>query len=153
VWFLDMRTAFSLVRRIEFSETDMAGIVHFSNFFRMMEMAEHAFLRELGTSVHVRGSGGVIGWPRVKVECEYARPLHFEDEVEIRLSVEEVRRRSVRYGFEFLRLPGAEHVARGRVVAVCVRVDGEGGLEAVEIPPEVRRGLLACSSGEGESGD
>ena len=103
--------------------------------------------------MHVRGAGGVIGWPRVKVECEYARPLHFEDEVEIRLSVEEVRRRSVRYGFEFLRLPQVEHVARGSVVAVCVRVDGEGGLEAVEIPPEVRCGLLARSTDEGESGD
>ena len=28
---------FKAVRRVEFSETDMAGIVHFSNFFRYME--------------------------------------------------------------------------------------------------------------------
>ena len=153
MWVLGMRTAFSLVRRVEFSETDMAGIVHFSNFFRMMEMAEHAFLRQLGTSVHLRTPEGVIGWPRVKVECEYAKPLHFEDEVEIRLFVEEVRRRSVRYRFDFVRVGDGEHVAQGFVVAVCVRVDGLGGLEAVEIPAGIRSGLLACAGERVPSGD
>ena len=38
-------------RTVEFSETDMAGIVHYSNFFRYMESAEHAFFRALGFSV------------------------------------------------------------------------------------------------------
>ena len=39
-------------QRVEFADTDMAGIVHFSNFFRYMERAEHEFLRSLGLSVH-----------------------------------------------------------------------------------------------------
>ena len=39
---------FKHIRRVEFAETDMAGIVHFSNFFRMMEATEHAFFRSLG---------------------------------------------------------------------------------------------------------
>jgi len=34
---------FKHTRRVEFAETDMAGIVHFSNFFRMMESTEHAY--------------------------------------------------------------------------------------------------------------
>lgn len=38
-------------RRVEFSETDMAGIAHFSSFIIYMEQAEHALLRSLGTSV------------------------------------------------------------------------------------------------------
>ena len=42
---------FQLSRRVEFSDTDMAGIMHFSNFFRFMEAAETAFLRSLGLSV------------------------------------------------------------------------------------------------------
>ena len=43
---------FTHQRQVEFAETDMAGIVHFANFFRWMESAEHAFLRSLGHSVH-----------------------------------------------------------------------------------------------------
>ena len=42
---------FNVERRVEFSETDMAGIMHYSNFFRFMETAEHAFYRSLGHSV------------------------------------------------------------------------------------------------------
>ena len=46
-----MPCEFKVVRRVEFSETDMAGIVHYSNFFRYMETAEHGFFRRLGYSV------------------------------------------------------------------------------------------------------
>ena len=46
-----MPTEFSIPRRVQFSETDMAGIAHFSNFFRMMEEVEHAFFRSVGLSV------------------------------------------------------------------------------------------------------
>lgn len=47
-------------RRVEFAETDMAGIAHFSSFIIYMEQAEHALLRSLGTSVfeHSFASGG-----------------------------------------------------------------------------------------------
>ncbi|MEL7264077.1 MAG: hypothetical protein AAFP69_04590, partial [Planctomycetota bacterium] len=45
------RDPFSIQRRVEFRDTDAAGIVHFSAFFPFMETAEHAFLRSLGLSV------------------------------------------------------------------------------------------------------
>ena len=40
-----MADPFRTTRLVEFGDTDMAGIVHFANFFRYMESAEHAFLR------------------------------------------------------------------------------------------------------------
>ena len=46
-----MAFEFKLTHRVAFAETDMAGIVHFSNFFRYMENTEHAFYRSLGWSV------------------------------------------------------------------------------------------------------
>src|SRR5438445_4034138 len=49
-----MPTEFSILRRIQFSETDMAGIVHFANFFRMMAEVEHAFLRTVGLRVSMQ---------------------------------------------------------------------------------------------------
>ena len=41
------------LRRIEFADTDMGGMVHFSRFFVFMETAEHEFLRTLGAEVHM----------------------------------------------------------------------------------------------------
>jgi YbgC/YbaW family acyl-CoA thioester hydrolase len=129
-------------RTVEFCETDMAGIVHFANFFRWMESAEHAFLRSLGFSVHGGEAGASTGWPRVKVGCEYLKPLRFENEVETVLRLKEVRNRSVCYGFEFRLMPNGEVVARGEVVAVHAGVNAASGeLQACAIP-EGLKGLL-----------
>ena len=76
---------FTITRRVEFSETDLAGIVHFSNFCRYMEHAEHAFFRSLDRSIVDRDLG--VGWPRVHLSCDFKKPLRFEDEVEIQLLV------------------------------------------------------------------
>ena len=51
-------------RRVQFYETDAAGIVHFSWYFRYMEEAEHALWRAAGLSVPPPGGG--VGWPRVR---------------------------------------------------------------------------------------
>src|SRR5437868_6014643 len=57
--------SFRTTRRIEFGDTDMAGIVHFANFFRFMEAAECAFLRSRGLSVRMQWEGQAIGFPRL----------------------------------------------------------------------------------------
>ena len=82
-----MAYEFKVVRSVEFHETDMAGIVHYSNFFRYMETAEHGFFRSLGFSLVTDQTDPPIGWPRVHAECDYFQPLRFEDEVEIHLLV------------------------------------------------------------------
>jgi YbgC/YbaW family acyl-CoA thioester hydrolase len=89
--------AFEIQRHVEFYETDMAGIVHFSNFFRFMETCEHAFVRSLDFEVHGLLDGLETGWPRVNASCDYRAPARFGDLLTIRLFIAEVRTRSVRY--------------------------------------------------------
>src|SRR6266404_7252563 len=95
---------FKAVRRVEFSETDMAGIVHYSNFFRYMETAEHGFFRSLGYSIVTREVDPPVGWPRVHAACDYKKPLRFEDEVEIHLMVSRKKSKSLSYAFVFRKL-------------------------------------------------
>src|SRR6059058_3746972 len=99
-----MAYEFKVMRRVEFSETDMAGIVHFSNFFRYMETAEHAFYRSLGFSVILDKFDPPLGFPRVHAACDYKKPLSFEDTVEIHLLVREKRSRVLKYAFRFSKL-------------------------------------------------
>ena len=132
---------FTLSHRVEFAETDMAGIVHFANYFRMMENAEHAFFRSLGFTVHGHESGTTIGWPRVNAACEFLKPLRFEEVVDIQLLVADVRVRSIRYAFRFWKNEGGERIeiARGSVTAVCATVNkATGKLGALEIPETIR---------------
>jgi acyl-CoA thioester hydrolase len=138
---------FTLSHRVEFAETDMAGIVHFANFFRMMENAEHAFFRSLGFTVHGHEAGTTIGWPRVNAACEFLKPLRFEEVVDIQLLVAEVRARSIRYAFRFWKNDGGERVeiARGSVTAVCATVNkASGKLGAVEIPGAIRAAITVA---------
>src|SRR3954447_26650417 len=104
---------FRVRRLIEFADTDMAGIVHFSNFFRFMEAAEHAYLRACGLSVFGEWQGQTITFPRVSASCDYLKPIRFEEEVTVAVAVERIGRTSVRYAFEFFR--GDEAVARGQI--------------------------------------
>lgn len=127
-------------RCVEFVETDLAGIVHWSNFFRYLEGAEHEFFRSVGLSAQMKVDGQVIGWPRVHVECKFIHPLKFEDEVEVHLVVREIGQRSIRYNFTLSRVSGSERgvVARGKYAATCVRVLREaGGIESIAIPGAV----------------
>jgi YbgC/YbaW family acyl-CoA thioester hydrolase len=135
-----MSTPFHTTRRIEFVDTDMAGIVHFSNFFRFMETAEVEFLRSRGLSVAMSWSGQRLGFPRVAASCDYLRPARFEDVLDIAVTVRNVGRKSVTYGFEFS-LRG-EAVAQGQVTSVCCRVYDDHSFESVEIPSDIRALLV-----------
>ena len=134
-----MAYEFRANRMVEFSDTDMAGIMHFSNFFRFMETAEHGFYRSLGFSVAMEESLG-LGWPRVKAECEYKHPLRFEDVVEIHIIVRKVGVRSIAFDFHFSKIEHGHRIeaATGRLTVVCVTRDPEtGGMKSMPIPPEI----------------
>ena len=126
-----------VTKRVEFSETDMAGIVHFSNFFRYMELVEHDFFRSLGTSIAPKSDDEKIGWPRVNATCDFKKPLYFEDEFEIRLEVVKKTTRSLTYEIQFHRDYQTDTptlIAIGRITAVCVSRLEDGTIRARPIP-------------------
>jgi acyl-CoA thioester hydrolase len=131
-----MAYEFKAIRRVEFAETDIACIVHYSNFFRYMETAEHGFFRSLGLSVVMDQFDPPVGWPRVHAECDYLFPLRFEDEVEIHMLVREKRSKSLSYLFRFRKLnaPPVIEVARGALTVVCVTQEAKGNIAAVTSP-------------------
>lgn len=129
-------------RRVEFADTDMAGIVHFSNFFRYMEAAEVDFLCSLGLAVTLRWEGHPISFPRVAAACDFLRPVTFQDQLDIAVTVLRLGTKSVTYGFEFFK--GDEVIARGQVSSVCCRVLPDHRLESIEIPTPLREALSAA---------
>jgi YbgC/YbaW family acyl-CoA thioester hydrolase len=133
-----MAYEFKAVRRVEFAETDMAGIMHYSNYFRFMETAEHAFFRSLGLSI-VAKVDPPVGWPRVHAECDFRMPLFFEDEIEVHLLVAEKKSKSLSYQFRFRKInvsPPVE-VAHGKLIVVCVRHEKDGKMAACSIPDSI----------------
>jgi acyl-CoA thioester hydrolase len=133
-----MSAEYSILRRVQFCETDMAGIVHFANYFRMMEEVEHAFFRSVGLSVTMRQGDMDIGWPRVASSCEYFGPARFQDELELKLRVTRLGETSLSYEVEFL-LAG-RRVALGKTTSVCCAWEN-GAMKSIPIPPALREKL------------
>jgi YbgC/YbaW family acyl-CoA thioester hydrolase len=123
---------FKYTRRVHFSETDMAGIVHFSAYFRYMEEVEHALWRAAGLQVaNIEKTGG---WPRVSASFDYKSPLRFDDEFDVAVRIGHVTRRSFRYDFTFTR--GEVLVGSGSITAVCSTKE-DGRLRSVDVPQEM----------------
>ena len=134
-----MSSPYQTRRRIEFRDTDAAGIMHFSAFFTYMEQAEHEMLRSLGLSVMLPDGESTIGWPRVSATCDYQGAVRFEDIIEIAVSVIHLGSKSVRYRHQF-RIADRV-VAVGEIVAVCCRIDAQHQLASIEIPENIRERL------------
>jgi acyl-CoA thioester hydrolase len=120
-------------RRVQFSETDAAGIVHFSCFFRYMEDAEHALWRENGLSIHSADSS--IGWPRVGAAFEYHRALKFEHEFDVTIRVTEITKRSISYACDITR--DEQRIATGSLKIACVSKLPDGSMKSAEIPEDI----------------
>jgi acyl-CoA thioester hydrolase len=120
-------------RRVQFYETDAAGLVHFSTYFRYMEEAEHALWREAGLSIHA--PDGEVGFPRVSTSFEFHRALRFEQEFDVHLRISAMTRKSIRY--TCVLSDGPATIATGTLVIVCVRRRTNEPMTAVEIPPEI----------------
>ena len=130
-----MPPTFVTSHRVEFFETDLAGIVHFANYYRFMEQAEHAFFRSLGLKIHdTLPDGTVFGWPRVAASCSFSAPARYEDDIEIRVTVVRRTRRSLTTTYEFRR--GETLLATGEMKSAYCIVPVGGGLQSIDMPAD-----------------
>jgi acyl-CoA thioesterase FadM len=123
-----------LRRRIEWMDTDAAGIYHWTTVFRLAEAAEAAMHTALGIADFTFGAT-----PRVSVAATFSRSLRFNEPVEVELAVRALGRTSVEYA---LRIEaGAGTAAQGTVKSVLV--DRESG-RAAPWPDDVRERLAGA---------
>ena len=134
-------------RRVEFCDTDMAGIVHFANFYRYMEQAEHDFFRSLGFSImETKPDGSVWGWPRVSAKCSFEAPAFYQDVLEIRLSIERIGVKSLTINYEFHK--GEQRIARGQMKTVCCVFEPGQPMRSLELPERFREKIAEAPKAE-----
>lgn len=139
---------FHTQRRIEFADTDMAGLVHFARFFVFMETAEHELLRRLGINVHFEHDGHHVGWPRVAASCEYRSPARLGDELDIEVRIKRKGVKSLTYSFVFT--CEGRLVAEGQVSTICCVLDAGPKLLAIPIPSFLADQLEEAATGLGK---
>lgn len=139
-----MSVVFRTTRFVEFSDTDMAGIAHFSAFFRYMEAAEHAYIRSLGLSVFSQDDESPISWPRVAASCDYKSPAMCEDELDIAVLLRRLGTKSATYAFHFSK--AGTPVAEGEMASVCCRIVHGQAPQPIPIPEWIRAKMQASAS-------
>ncbi|AOS43211.1 1,4-dihydroxy-2-naphthoyl-CoA hydrolase [Lacunisphaera limnophila] len=136
--------SFTITRRVEFHETDAAGLMHFSNFYRWMEVCEHEWFRAHGLPMMTASPDGLNrGWPRRDSTCTHLRPLRCGDVVRVRATLAECGENTLTFAFLFEKDRAGRwtEVAHGRMTTVHVRQDSSGRMEAEPVPAAVRAAL------------
>ena len=136
----DRLVPFRVRRRVEFRDTDAAGIVHFSAFFPMMEAAEHELLRSLGVAVlPAHDAASRLTFPRVAVSCSFQGPARFEDWLDIDVSVAKIGQTSITYHFGIH--CEDRPIATGQFTVVCCYLTHGGELRKADVPESLRNQL------------
>lgn len=114
-------------------DTDAAGVVHYSNYFRFFERVEEEFYRSLGfgfTDFREKG----LWFPRAEASCQYKKPARFNDLLEVELTVDELKEKAVRLGFTVANKETSDLLACGYLVVVAA--DRQTG-KATQIPASI----------------
>jgi acyl-CoA thioester hydrolase len=110
---------FCLESRVRYVDTDASGRIHYTAMLRHFEAAEIELMRSLGQGLtYIDQDAQGMQFPRVRVDCIYTAPVHFEDLLRITVAVDRVGPRS--YTLAFDAAVEGTAVAQGRIVVVCV---------------------------------
>jgi acyl-CoA thioester hydrolase len=122
--------SFKTTIRVAWVDTDGAGVVHYSNYFRFFERAEEEFYRSLGfTFTDYKTTE--LWFPRVEAFCQYKKPAKYDDVIEVEVSVEELREKVLKLGFRLTNTNAGDLLALGHLVIVAA--DKQAG-KAAKIP-------------------
>ncbi|TET56824.1 acyl-CoA thioesterase [Candidatus Bathyarchaeota archaeon] len=132
---------FKTTYRVMWSDIDAAQVVNHSNYFRFFQRAEEEFYEYLGLGPGFdyfteRG----IWLPRIEVFCQYKAPSSFGDTLEVSLTIMEIKKKSVKYGFVVKKKDTGVLVAEGYVVATAADKRIE---KAINFPSEIAKKLKA----------
>lgn len=130
---------FSADYRAQFSDTDAAGIVHFSTIFFWVEATEEALFRLLEIPFLKTEGTKLSGYPRVRVECDYLSPIHREEVVSIHLRPLELSDKKLVWSFSAT--VQNRPVAQGTLTTVYAWREGQGPMSAALIPLSVKKAL------------
>jgi acyl-CoA thioester hydrolase len=133
--------AFIYRRRVQFAETDLAGLVHFTHFFRYMEEAEHALWRAAGMSI--ARAGETTGWPRLAATFDFKAPLRFEDEFDVAVRLMKTTQRTLQY--EFTIRKDEVVIGTGTITTALVRKTPGEPMKALDLPEEIVSRLLEAT--------
>ncbi|MBX5326624.1 MAG: acyl-CoA thioesterase [Candidatus Bathyarchaeia archaeon] len=110
---------FKTTYKISWADTDAAEVVHFSNYFRFFERAEEEMYQKLGFTFNDFIQKYNLWLPRVEALCKFKAPAKFGDILEISLTVDYIKEKSIKYIFTINKKENKQLIAEGYVILVA----------------------------------
>ena len=117
------------LRTVNYYETDQMAVVHHSNYIRYFEEARTSFMEQAGYP-YARLEAEHIMSPVVSVSCEYRRPIHYPDTVEIRVSL--VKMTHARCAFDYVIVDHETGELRAKGHSEHCYLDSEGRILSIK---------------------
>lgn len=133
--------SFDYDRLTQFSESDAAGIIHFSKIACYVEEAEHAFLESAGFPVEIHNPKA-LRWPRVFYKAEYGLPILPLQKITVQINSIYVGRSSVNWKWYILSENKKSTLCEGEMKTVCC-ILRDGKIEVCPLPDDLRSVLFS----------
>ncbi|WP_439136688.1 tol-pal system-associated acyl-CoA thioesterase [Roseicyclus sp.] len=120
--------------RVYYEDTDLAGIVYYANYLRFIERARSELVRAAGIDQVAMKQAGLVFAVR-RVEADYLSPARYDDQIQVRTRLTDVRGASFAMPQEVWR--GETLLFRADVIIVVLNAEGR----ATRLPAELRAKL------------
>ena len=125
--------------RVRYAETDQMGVVYHANYLVWFEIGRTEFCRARGFAYREMEENDRAFLVVVESYCRYKAPAYYDDELIVRTHVTELRRRSVRFGYEVVRLSDDTIIAEGETGHVVTDTNGR----VISMPEHYRTALAS----------
>jgi acyl-CoA thioester hydrolase len=111
--------------RVIYGDTDQMGVVYYGNYLRFCEHGRNEFIRARGMRYRDIEQQHRIHLPVTEAHLNYRQSAHYDDLLRIEVSLEDVRRVSLRFSYRILREGEAEVLVTGHTIHACIDFDGK----------------------------
>ena len=124
--------------QVRWGDCDPAGIAFFPRFFEWMDLASHALAQEMGITRQQTLGPASYGFPAVRADAEFLVPALLDDEIEVRTTIVQIGRTSLRMRHQLVRVGDGVLLARGEAVRVHIQREPSGAMRPVALTPAMR---------------
>jgi acyl-CoA thioester hydrolase len=130
--------------RVRYAETDKMGIVYYANYLVWFEIGRTEYCRARGFAYRDMEEEDGAYLVVAESYCRYKAPAFYDDELLVRTHITELRRRSLRFSYEIVRVSDGQVIAEGETGHVITDSNGhvrsfpEGYPQRLLAPPIVK---------------
>ncbi|MFD1360834.1 acyl-CoA thioesterase [Lentibacillus salinarum] len=128
----------SINLRVNWGDTDKAGIVYYPNFFKWFDIAGHQFFRDCNISpAYLEKEHNTIV-ALLDAQCTFENPILYDDIITIHTEVEKLTSKTIKFRHIIAR--GETVMGRGYEIRGWVK-QSEHGIKTEHIPDNIRQVL------------